>query len=54
MENINLSILGGRRTVIIFLASLTLSSAIIGKSPSIGIGNHQYRPSAQINHHSWT
>jgi hypothetical protein len=54
MENINLSILGGRRTVIFFSASPTPSSAIIGKSPSIGIGNHQYRPSAQINRYSWT
>jgi hypothetical protein len=28
-----------------------LSSAIIGKSSSIDIGNHQYRSSARINHH---
>jgi hypothetical protein len=46
MENINLSTPGDQRTVIIFSTIPTPSSAIIGKSPSIGIGNHQYRPSA--------
>jgi hypothetical protein len=46
MENINLSTIGDRHTVTILLTILAPSSAIIGKSPSIGIGNHQYRSSA--------
>jgi hypothetical protein len=46
MQNINLFVLGGQCTVILFSASPTPLSAIIGKLAFIGIGNHQYRPSA--------
>jgi len=46
MENNNLSILGHRHTIIIFLMIPTPSSTIIGISSSTGIGNRQYQPSA--------
>jgi hypothetical protein len=46
MENINLSTIGDRHTVTTLLTLPAPSSAIIDKSPSIGIGNHQHRPSA--------
>jgi len=46
MENNNLSTLGDRHTVIIFPTIPMSSSTIIGISSSIGIGNHQYQPSA--------
>jgi len=54
MENINLSTLGDRHTIIIFPTITAPSSAIIGKSPSIGIDNRQHQPSAEINHRPWT
>jgi len=54
MENINLSTLGDRHTIIIFLTILTPSSTTIGILSSIGIGNYQHQPSAEINHHLWT
>jgi len=54
MENLNLSTLGDRHTTIIFSTITMPSSAIIGKSPSIGIGNRQHQPSAEINHRPWT
>jgi hypothetical protein len=43
MENNNLSTVSDRHTVTILLTITAPPSAIIGKSPSIGIGNHQYR-----------
>jgi len=46
MENINQSTIGDQHTVTILLTIPAPSSAIIGKSPSLGIGNHQYRSSA--------
>jgi hypothetical protein len=46
MENINLSTIGDRHTVTVLLTIPAPSSAITGKSPSIGIGDHQYQPSA--------
>ena len=46
MENINLSTTDDRHTVTILSAIPALPSVIIGTSPSIGIGNHQYQSSA--------
>jgi len=46
MENINLSTTADWHTTTILLTIPTPPFVIIGKSPFIAIGNHQYRSSA--------